>query len=125
MKEKFKKLNIGGKLILISTLVAILSLFFNWINLKGLSIRGYNQSAYIFLLLFIYPLYIVIFNKKMDNFTAYVFGIFANVVGIGYIGIINRTFLESEFISFGLGIYIYLASTFLLLFGIFNYKKVK
>lgn len=125
MKEKIKKLNIGSKLIIISSFVALISIFFNWVNLKGISIAGYNQSAYIFLLLFLYPLYVALFNKEMDNFIAYIFGIFANVVGMGYIGIINRTFLENEFLSFGPGIYIYLASTFLLLFGIFNYKKVK
>lgn len=124
MKEKFGKLSIGGKLIIISVFIAIISLPFNWVNLEGMSIAGYSQRAYIFLLLFLYPLYIVISNKEMDNFIAYIFAIFANVVGMAYIRIISTTFLETEFISYGLGIYIYLASTFLLLFGVFKYKKV-
>lgn len=124
MKSKFEKLSIGGKLIIISVFIAILSLLFNWVNLKGISIAGYNQRGYIFLLLFIYPLFIVLFNKEMDNFIAYIFAIFANVVGMAYIRIISTTFLETEFVSYGLGIYIYLASTFLLLFGVFKYKKV-
>ncbi|NLC66855.1 MAG: hypothetical protein GX752_08010 [Clostridium sp.] len=124
MKEKFGKLSIGGKLIIISVFIAIISLPFNWVNLEGMSIAGYSQRAYIVLLLFLYPLYIVISNKEMDNFIAYIFAIFANVVGMAYIRIISTTFLETEFISYGLGIYIYLASTFLLLFGVFKYKKV-
>lgn len=123
MKEKFGKLSIGGKLIIMSVFIAIISLPFNWVNLEGMSIAGYSQRAYIFLLLFLYPLYIVISNKEMDNFIAYIFAIFANVVGMAYIRIISTTFLETEFISYGLGIYIYLASTFLLLFGVFKYKK--
>ncbi len=48
----FKQLSLGKKIILITTVLALISLFLPWVELGILSASGFQQGGYLFLTAF-------------------------------------------------------------------------
>lgn len=61
MMETFDNWNVGVKLIFISTVIGILSLFMKWVDMLILSATGFQQQGYLSLILYIYA--VVNFSK--------------------------------------------------------------
>ncbi len=66
-KFNYKKWNIGGKLIFISTVIAILSLLIPWIGGDARTESGLMQGASVFLAIYIYPFFMLAQDKSIDK----------------------------------------------------------
>ncbi|MFO7991310.1 MAG: hypothetical protein R6U61_03330, partial [Thermoplasmata archaeon] len=67
LEFNFKEWNIGGKLIFISTVIAILSLLFTWIDSGDQSEIGFLQVGSLFLAAYIYPFFVLAQDKHMNK----------------------------------------------------------
>ncbi len=67
MNIKFKEWNFGGKLIFISTILAIISLFMNWVDAGILRVSGFQQQGYLLLIFYIYPVYKLLKGTKLNK----------------------------------------------------------
>ena len=81
----FKQLSLGKKIILITTVIALISLFLPWVELGILSASGFQQGGYLFLIAFIYPVYCVLKNTYINKVGGLVCGIVALIASIAYI----------------------------------------
>ena len=63
----FKELSLQRKLILGAGALAVISLFFPWVELGFISASGFQQQGYIFLIAFIYPIYCVFKNISINK----------------------------------------------------------
>ncbi|WP_289137818.1 hypothetical protein [uncultured Brevibacillus sp.] len=120
---EFKRLDGGSKIIFIATILAIVSLFFNWIDAGIVALSGFQQQGYLLLILFIYPFMQVIKLKPVNK----VIGLVCSILSIISILI----FIMSKTVEiFGTtinvastGMYLYLVASILLLIGVIRHSK--
>ncbi|GED68604.1 hypothetical protein BRE01_23060 [Brevibacillus reuszeri] len=120
---EFKRLDGGSKMIFIATILAIVSLFFNWIDAGIVALSGFQQQGYLLLILFIYPFMQVIKLKPVNK----VIGLVCSILSIISILI----FIMSKTVEiFGTtinvastGMYLYLVASILLLIGVIRHTK--
>ncbi|MFY3790471.1 hypothetical protein ACOQFO_01935 [Ureibacillus sp. MALMAid1270] len=73
---------LSKKVIVGSFVLAIISLFLKWVDLGFLSVNGFQQQGWLFLLIFIYPLICVFQGKAINKVGGYVLAL------IGIVGMI-------------------------------------
>jgi hypothetical protein len=66
MTFSWSNLNIGGKVILISAVIAIISIFMPWIDTTLSTSNGWQQLAFVLLALYVYPVLQAIRNKPIS-----------------------------------------------------------
>lgn len=123
MKTKISELNIGGKIILISVIVAILSLFMTWVDIRITKLSGFQQKGYLVLILYIYPVYKVLKGRNLNKVVGIICG------GIAVIGMI--AFLLSKSVNvFGTtvnaastGMYVNILASVILIIGVVKYRQ--
>ncbi|MDD3224808.1 MAG: zinc-ribbon domain-containing protein [Clostridium sp.] len=77
-KENILALSLGKKLVLVGAIISFISLFFTWVNIGIAQVDGFQQQGYIVLAAFIYPIVMILQNKRINI----MFGIISLVVGI-------------------------------------------
>ncbi len=119
----FNQWNIGGKLIFISTVVAILSLLLPWIGGDAETEIGFMQGTSIFLALYIYPFFILAQDKSMSKIIG---GISAGlgVIGPGaFLYYLSRDMMIRIPEVMDIGIVIYILASIVLFVGVIKYEK--
>ncbi len=122
MKSFFQKYEIGGKLILLSALFAFLSFFFNWLQFYTMVGNGFKQGAYILLIVFIYPVAIILLQKQIKKRIAYLNAVIGILLGISYI---SMYIVDDEGVlykAYGYGPIIFILSCGMLAIGIWKYR---
>jgi len=66
MQFNWKEWNYGGKVIFGSACVALFSLFMDWVDITIMTQNGFVQQGYLLLICWIYPLYVLLKNKKIN-----------------------------------------------------------
>lgn len=122
MKETFDNWNIGGKLIFISTVVAVLSLFMKWVDIGFISASGFQQQGYLFLIFYLYPVIQLFRNKPINKLVGIILSVLALVAGIGYILSKSGDFFDQTINVASTGLYVYIISAILLIVGVFKYE---
>ncbi len=122
MTIKFKEWNLGGKLIFISTVIAILSLFMNWVDAGIVRLSGFQQQGYLFLILYIYPVYKLLKGDELGKVSGLLCGILAIISGIAYLGSKSIDFFGTTVNAGGTGIYIFIIASVILTIGVVKYK---
>lgn len=125
MEIKFKEWNIGGKLIFISTILAILSLFMSWVDLGIASMSGFQQDGYLFLILYIYPLYKLLKSARLNKIIGAICGVLAVVLSIAFLSSKSVDFFGSTVNAAGTGLYIFIIASIMLTAGIIKYDVVE
>ncbi|MGL4847991.1 MAG: hypothetical protein ACRC28_03555 [Clostridium sp.] len=129
-KDMIMKKSLVEKMYLVGFVIAIISLFFTWVDAIGIvKAGGFQQGGYLFLILMLYPI-ITMFMGKARH---YILGIV--LAGINLLGIIM--FINSKSVDwFGdsinmasTGMYIMAVATIIILVGaimeFMNNKKAK
>jgi hypothetical protein len=116
MKFNFSRWDLGGKLIFISTCLAFISFFFKWVEFAFFSENGFAQGAVFFILVFIYPLLMVLQEKPLNKIAGYICGVLGVLLGVFYI------FSKSDNL-FGInaastGPYVFIISSLILIYGV-------
>ncbi|WP_338838402.1 hypothetical protein WDR10_14855 [Kurthia gibsonii] len=120
----FKQLSLGKKIILITTVIALISLFLPWVELGILSASGFQQGGYLFLIAFIYPVYCVLKNTYINKVGGLVCGIVALIASIAYINSKSDEIFGTAINVAGSGAYLFLISTIGLIIGVVLDKRI-
>ncbi|MFP7359601.1 hypothetical protein D6T70_02990 [Kurthia gibsonii] len=120
----FKQLSLGKKIILITTVIALISLFLPWVELSILSASGFQQGGYLFLIAFIYPVYCVLKNTYINKVGGLVCGIVALIASIAYISSKSDEIFGTAINVAGSGAYLFLISTIGLIIGVVLDKRI-
>lgn len=120
----FKQLSLGKKIILITTVIALISLFLPWVELGILSASGFQQGGYLFLIAFIYPVYCVLRNTYINKVGGLVCGIVALIASIAYISSKSDEIFGTAINVASSGAYLFLISTIGLIIGVVLDKRI-
>lgn len=120
----FKQLSLGKKIILITTVIALISLFLPWVELGILSASGFQQDGYLFLIAFIYPIYCVFKNNYVNKIGGLACGIIALIVSIFYVSSKSDELFGASINVAGSGAYLFLISTIGLIIGVILDKRI-
>lgn len=120
----FKQLSLGKKIILITTVIALISLFLPWVELGILSASGFQQGGYLFSIAFIYPVYCVLKNTYINKVGGLVCGIVALIASIAYISSKSDEIFGTAINVAGSGAYLFLISTIGLIIGVVLDKRI-
>lgn len=120
----FKQLSLGKKIILITTVIALISLFLPWVELGILSASGFQQGGYLFLIAFIYPVYCVLKNTYINKVGGLVCGIVALIASIAYISSKSDEIFGTAINVAGSGAYLFLIATIGLIIGVVLDKRI-
>ncbi len=121
LEFNFNDWKLGGKLIFISTLLAIISLFFTWIDSGDQSEIGFLQGGSIFLAMYIYPFLILAQDKHMNKVLGVISGASAVLFPILLLNYMSRQMMEPMMDIAGLGLIIFIITGIILLVGVIKY----
>lgn len=122
-KQFFTNTPLGGKIILVSTVVAIFSLFLDWVDVGFISQNGMQQQGYIMLLFFIYPVFLVMKNKKGIRILNILSGVLVVVFMFLFMEDKKADFYGEVLNANAAGIYLFFICTIGLTVGAFLWKK--
>jgi hypothetical protein len=118
MKFNFSSWDLGGKLIFISTCLAFISFFFKWVEFAFFSENGFAQGAVFFILVFIYPLLMVLLEKPLNKIAGYICGGLGVLLGLIYIFSKSADFFGQSINAASTGPYVFIISSLILIFGV-------
>lgn len=124
MNIKFKEWNFGGKLIFISTILAIISLFMNWVDAGILRISGFQQQGYLLLIFYIYPVYKLLKGTKLNKVLGLICSVLAVISSIAFLSSKSVDFFGTTVNAGGVGLYLFIIASILLTIGTIKYKVV-
>tara|TARA_B100000900_G_scaffold230256_1_gene195528 strand:+ start:336 stop:743 length:408 start_codon:yes stop_codon:yes gene_type:complete len=111
------------KLIIGSTLIALLSLFTPWVNMGIVSLNGFQQQGYILIPLFIYPVLKILKSEKMSFIPALACGAIMVLITIYFISTKSiNVYGESINVS-GWGLWLFLLTSIGFTLGIYLEEK--
>lgn len=113
----FNEYNNGEKVVLASTIVAILSMFFKWVDIGFLSENGFQQQGFLFLVLYIFPVYKILSNKNLKGSITIILGVIASILGFIYVVSKDISVMGESFNAAGSGIYIFILASIGLVVG--------
>jgi len=119
----FKGWNAGGKLIFISTLIAILSLLLPWIGGDAETEIGFMQGGSIFLAFYIYPFFILAQDKSMNKIAGVISAGLALVMPGILLYYVSRDMMVRIPDIIELGFVLFMIAGIVLLIGVAKYEK--
>ncbi len=130
IKINSKDLDKGQIIILISTFLAFISLFLPWVNAAFVTASAFQMHTFLFMLLYIFPVYLV-FNKKkffIDPTHNFIFevgsGVLASFFTIIFIFTRSTNLFGHSVNLAGSGSYLFLFCSLGLTYGSYlNYQK--
>ncbi len=125
MKINFRDWNLGGKLIFISTILAILSLFMSWVDAGIIRASGFQQQGYLFLILYIYPVIKLLQGTKMNKLIGIICSILAVIGSIAFLSSKSVDIFGTTVNAAGAGLYLFIIASILLTIGVLQYKVVE
>lgn len=120
-----KEWSLGAKIIAVSFLVAIVSMFLGWVGNGIGSANGWQQGTWLFMIIYLYPLERLIRRQEVDQLA----GVACGTIGVLFAGafiltktcsICGQTFFTAE-----AGPFVFLATSLLLSLGILKYEPIE
>lgn len=125
MTFSWSNLNIGGKIIIISTLIAIISIFMPWVDTTLSTSSGWQQLAFVLLVFYIYPMFQVITNKPLSLIWGSASSISAAVAAVAFMEWKTIPFEGVDLCFAGQGTYLFFVASVLLFAGVLKYKSTE
>lgn len=114
--------NFGGKIILISTVIATISMFLPWVDMVTRYTTGFQEYAFALLLLYIYPVVQTIRNQSISIVFGSLTSIIAAVAAVAFMEYKTIPFEGVNLCFAGQGTYLFFAASVFLFAGILKYK---
>ncbi len=119
--DYWKNWNSGGRIIFASACTALISMFMTWVDIGIAQKNGFDQQAFLLLVFWIYPVFRLLKNKRINGVSGLLSSIASVILTIGYIDsksgeLINRTVNFS-----GTGVWVFLFASIALGVGIVKY----
>ncbi len=115
--------NIGGKLVFIATILAILSLLLPWIGENAETEMGFRQGMSVFLAFYIYPFFILVQDKTMSKSAGGLSSILAVIAPGFLLYYLSRDMALRIPEIMDWGIILFLIASILLIIGVFKYER--
>ena len=125
MTFSWSNINIGGKIILISTLIAIISIFMPWVDMVIRTSNGWQQLAFVLLALYAYPALQVINNKSISLIWGSAVSILAAVAAVAFMEYKTILVENIDLCFAGQGTYLFFATSIFLFIGVLKYKSIE
>ncbi|MDP2079262.1 MAG: hypothetical protein Q8J85_14625 [Sulfuricurvum sp.] len=125
MTFSWSNLNIGGKIIVISTVIAIISIFMPWIDTTLSTSSGWQQLAFVLLGLYVYPVLQAIRNKPISLIWGSASSISAAVSAVAFMEWKTIPFEGVDLCFAGQGTYLFFAASVFLFAGVLKYKPTE
>lgn len=122
MTFSWSNINIGGKIILISTVIAVISIFMPWIDTTISTSNGWQQLAFVLLAFYVYPVLQVINNKALSLIWGSASSISAAVAAVAFMEWKTIPFEGVDLCFAGQGTYLFFAVSVFLFVGVLKYK---
>ncbi|MDP3266214.1 MAG: hypothetical protein Q8M39_05250 [Sulfuricurvum sp.] len=125
MTFSWSNTNLGGKVILISTVIAIISIFMPWIDTTISTSSGWQQLAFVLLAFYVYPAFQVIKNKPLSLMWGSASSISAAVAAVVFMEWKTIPFEGVDLCFAGQGTYLFFVASVLLFAGVLKYKPME
>lgn len=122
MQFSWSNTNLGGKIILISTVIAIISMFLPWVDMVTRYTTGFQEYAFTLLLLYIYPVVQTVRNQSISLVFGSLTSIIAAVTAVAFMEYKTIPFEGVNLCFAGQGTYLFFATSVFLFAGILKYK---
>ncbi len=122
MQFSWSNTNLGGKIILISTVIAIISMFLPWVDTTISTSNGWQQLAFVLLLLYIYPTMQTVRNQSISLIYGSLTSIIAAVAAVAFMEYKTIPFEGVNLCFAGQGTYLFFATSVFLFAGILKYQ---
>lgn len=122
VKFDWKNWDLGGKAIFISACVAAGSMLISWVDIGIARANGISQGTFLFLGVFVYPLWMVLTSRSLHLQGGIACGALGILCAIGYIGSRQFDFFGSSVNVASNGPYLFLLSCGGLIFGVVKYR---
>lgn len=123
LEFNFNQWNTGGKLIFISTVIAILSLLLPWID-GGIEREiGFQQGGSVFLAMYIYPFLMLTQDKSINKIAGTISGVLAILLPGYFLHYMSLELREPMTEIVMSGMILFLIAGILLLVGILSYQR--
>ncbi|MCL4433029.1 MAG: hypothetical protein M1300_12060 [Epsilonproteobacteria bacterium] len=125
MTFSWSKLNIGGKIIVISTIIAIISIFMPWIDTTLSTSSGWQQLAFVLLGFYVYPVLQTLNNKPLSLAWGSASSIAAAVSAVAFMEWKTIPFEGVDLCFAGQGTYLFFVASVFLFAGVLKYKPTE
>ncbi len=125
MTFSWSNTNIGGKLIIISTLIAIISIFMPWIDTTISTSNGWQQFTFVLLAFYVYPVFQVITNKPLSLMWGSASSISSAVATVAFMEWKTIPFEGVDLCFAGQGTYLFFVASVFLFAGVLKYKSTE
>lgn len=115
--------NLGGKAILISALIAIISIFLPWVDLVIRHTNGFQELTFVLLAFFVYPVLSVIKNKPISLVWGSASSILAALSAVAYMEWKTIPYEGVDLCFAGQGTYLFFVASVILFAGVLKYKS--
>lgn len=122
MQFSWNKLNIGGKMISIAAVLAIISMFMPWVDMVTRTTSGFQELAFVLLLLYAYPLYKMLRNQSVSLILGAGSSILAAAASVAFMEWKTIPFEGVDLCFAGQGTYLFSVASILLFAGILKYQ---
>lgn len=122
MHYNWNTLSFGGKLITVSTIIAIISIFLPWLDMVRFSYNGFQELAVVLLMFYIYPMYKTLKNQTISLPIGVANAVAAAAASVGYMEWKTIPFEGVDLCFAGHGTYIFFFTSVFLLIGILKYR---
>ena len=85
MNFDWKSFRMNEQIILGSFAIAVLSMFLPWVNLEIMTLNGFQQQGYIFLVALIYPVIFILRGAKYNSLIALILAVITVILTIWFI----------------------------------------
>lgn len=122
MTFSWSNTNIGGKAILISSLIAIISIFLPWVDLVIRHTNGFQELTFVLLAFFVYPTLQVIKNNPISLLLGSASSILAAVAAVAFMEWKTIPYQGVNLCFAGQGAYLFFVASVILFAGVLKYK---
>ncbi|WP_077614101.1 hypothetical protein [Caenibacillus caldisaponilyticus] len=114
----------GGQItILIAVIAGFISMFFKWTDAILISQNGFTSGAFIFLIIFIYPVIQLIRHKPINKIAGLILAVIGVIAGIFYISSASVSLFGTSVNLSSTGPYVFIVASVLLAIGSLVQKK--
>tara|TARA_B100000902_G_scaffold79473_1_gene84143 strand:- start:9965 stop:10345 length:381 start_codon:yes stop_codon:yes gene_type:complete len=121
MAFDWKTLSLNKQIILGSFGISVFSLFLPWVDIQLITLNGFQQQGYLFLICFIYPLYCILSTKNHNALVSLTLGVLTVILTIWFINSKSVEIYEGESVNVsGSGLWLFALCTFAFTFACFK-----
>tara|TARA_B000000557_G_C20688401_1_gene406232 strand:+ start:313 stop:723 length:411 start_codon:yes stop_codon:yes gene_type:complete len=121
MNFDWKSFRMNEQIILGSFAIAVLSMFLPWVNLEIMTLNGFQQQGYIFLVALIYPVIFILRGVKYNSLIALILAVITVILTIWFISTKSLELYDGQSVNVsGSGLWLFLICIIAFTFSLYK-----